>query len=595
MPPPRLRALALCALFAALPLRAAGPWQDRADRFLALANAGFQSLSRVDNEAQWTAATDVTPAHDAASETSRRAFAAFNGSPALITGARELLAHRRDLAPVTVRQLEQVLLNAAECPMTNPALVEARTAAETRQESLLNSFAFHLGDRAITLNDLDDLLARSRDLDERRAAWESSKACGPALKPGLVELRDLRNSVARELGYPDYFALEMAAYGMTTAEMVRFNDACLQALRPLYLQLHTWAKYELARRYGRPVPNRLPAHWLDNRYAQEWPGLVPAADLDARFQGRTPEWIVRTAESFYTGLGFAPLPDGFWKNSDLYPVSADGPRHKNSQTSCWHIDLGTDIRALMNVEPNADWWGTAHHELGHAHYFNCYARPEVPPLLRSGANPGFQEGIAELAALACQQDGYLRQTGVLPAGAPATDPVARLLDDALCRGVVFMFFASGPMLHWEADLYAGNLPPDRWNARWWQYVREFQGVEPPAARGEEWGDAATKSHISDSPCYYPSYAFATVLKYQLNDYIARHFLHQLPQSCNFAGHPEVGAFLRRLMEKGATEDWRKLLRETTGEELSPRAMVEYYRPLLEWLEEQNRGRKIGWE
>ncbi len=33
-----------------------------------------------------------------------------------------------------------------------------------------------------------------------------------------------------------------------------------------------------------------------------------------------------------------------------------------------------------------------------------------------------------------------------------------------------------------------------------------------------------------------------------------------------------------------------LLREKTGEDLSARAMIEYYEPLLVWLREQNEGR-----
>ena len=51
---------------------------------------------------------------------------------------------------------------------------------------------------------------------------------------------------ARELGHPDYFALEVAAYGMTTEEMVRMQEDFMRELRPLFLQLHTWAKYKLA-------------------------------------------------------------------------------------------------------------------------------------------------------------------------------------------------------------------------------------------------------------------------------------------------------------------------------------------------------------
>ena len=55
---------------------AAAPIQDRADRFLKLANAGFQSLFRVNSEAQWLAVTDVTPEHDAAVEATGKAYAA---------------------------------------------------------------------------------------------------------------------------------------------------------------------------------------------------------------------------------------------------------------------------------------------------------------------------------------------------------------------------------------------------------------------------------------------------------------------------------------------------------------------------------------
>src|SRR3954470_22291755 len=98
---------------------AASPIQERADRFLALANAGYQALYRVNAEAQWRAVTDVTPEHDAAAEATGKAYAAFNGNPAIITEARELLTHEKGLTPLSIRQLKQLLLNAAEGPMTN--------------------------------------------------------------------------------------------------------------------------------------------------------------------------------------------------------------------------------------------------------------------------------------------------------------------------------------------------------------------------------------------------------------------------------------------------------------------------------------------
>ena len=88
----------LCCVLALRPLASwppPSPIQERADRFLALVNAGYKGLYRVSSEAQWLAVTDVTPAHDAASETAGKAAAAFNGNPAIINEAKELLTHRR--------------------------------------------------------------------------------------------------------------------------------------------------------------------------------------------------------------------------------------------------------------------------------------------------------------------------------------------------------------------------------------------------------------------------------------------------------------------------------------------------------------------
>src|SRR5213082_3712612 len=297
---------------------AASPIQERADRFLKLTNAGYQALYRVNSEAQWLAVTDVTPEHDAAVAATGKAYAAFNGNPAIITEARDLLTHEKELNELTARQLKQLLLNAAEGPMTNPDLVAKRVTAETKQASILNGFEFKLNGQPITVNQIDDKLEKSVDLNERKAVWEASKQSGPALKPNLITMRDLRTGVANEMKYPDYFSLEVAAYGMTTEEMLKMLEDWIATLRPLYLQLHTWAKYKLAEKFHQPVPKKIPAHWLNNRWGQEWSGLVEAADIDKYLKARNADWIIKTAEQFYTGLGFSLLPESFWKKSDLY-------------------------------------------------------------------------------------------------------------------------------------------------------------------------------------------------------------------------------------------------------------------------------------
>jgi peptidyl-dipeptidase A len=45
------------------------------------------------------------------------------------------------------------------------------------------------------------------------------------------------------------------------------------------------------------------------------------------------------------------------------------------------------------------------------------------------------------------------------------------------------------------------------------------------------------------------------------------------------------------MRPGSSRDWRTVLKEKTGEDLSARAMVDYFQPLMVYLKEQNKGRK----
>src|SRR5438552_19099175 len=124
---------------------------------------------------------------------------------------------------------------------------------------------------------------------------------------------------------------------------------------------------------------------------------------------------------------------------------------------------------------------------------------------------------------------------------------------------------------------------------------DMQAVAPQSPRVVKFCDAATKAHNTYAPAYYYNYAFATVFKIQLHDYIARKILKQPPQSCNYADKKEVGKWLENILRKGSSEVWRKVLKDATGEDISTRAMAEYFKPLQAWLEEQNKGRQVGWE
>ena len=593
-----MKRILLFLLFCSLPAAAQQSAQGEADDFLKFYYSVYQRLYTVDSEAQWKSSTDVSDEHTGMRIGADQANAAFVGSPYIIEESRSLLKRKAELKPMTVRELEKIVYAAAHYPGTIPDVVNARVEAEANQTAVQDGFRFcydREGDtcaKVVTPNELQEILTTSTDLKERQKAWEVSKQAGPVLKPGLMKLQTLRNKMAQEMGFSSYFTLEVSDYGMSTQEMMKLLDNTIEQVKPLYQQLHYYAKVKLAQKFKQPVPKKIPAHWIGNRWAQEWPGIVDGIDLDEYVKGKSPEWIIQQAEKFYVSLGMPPLPETFWKKSDLYELPADSKRIKNTHASAWHIDLDQDVRSLMSVRPDFDWFQTTHHELGHIYYFLAYSNPGVPLILREGANRAFHEAIGDLIGIAARQVPYLKEIGVMPADAKI-DNTKLLLDEAM-GSIIFIPWSAGVMSHWEHDFYEQNLPSNEYNARWWKYVAEFQGVEPPAPRGEEYCDAATKTHINDDPAQYYDYTLAFLIKYQLHMYIAKNILKQDPHNCNYYGNKEVGKWLWDLLKQGQTRDWRQVIKEKTGEEISPRAMLEYFKPVADYLKKENKGKNVDW-
>lgn len=569
--------------------------QQEAQTFLDNYSREFQQLYYSSAKAEWEANTRIVEGDTATANKVQRAneaFASFTGSEENIEKPPELMEHKNQLTDLQNRQLDAILYAAANNPQIVDSLVSERIRLENELNNKLFGFDFKIQGESVSTNEIDRILKESVDPDERLEAWESSKEVGKVLKNGLAQVRDLRNQTVQELDYDNYFAYQVSEYGMTTEEMMNLMDRLNRELYPLFRELHTYARYELAEKYGADeVPEMLPAHWVPNRWGQDWNAMinVEGADLNAELNKKSAEELVQIAEDFYVSLGFEELPQSFYENSSLYPLPENADYKKNNHASAWHLDLKNDVRSLMSVEPNAEWYETTHHELGHVYYFMSYSNPDVPLLLRTGANRAFHEAIGSLMGLASMQKPYLERIGILPENTQ-TDQTKQLLKEAL-NYIVFIPFSSGVMSNFEHDLYAENLPKSEFNERWWELKRKYQGIAPPSERDSTYTDVASKTHIINDAAQYYDYAMSNIILFQLHDYIANEILNQDVYATNYYAEPSIGEFLSKLMRTGATKDWRKLIKDMTGSEISAEPMLDYFAPLMEWLKKENEGRE----
>jgi peptidyl-dipeptidase A len=391
---------------------------------------------------------------------------------------------------------------------------------------------------------------------------------------------------------------------MPPDSFVAVVDRLWQEVRPLYLQLHAYVRQRLVARYGAAlVPPRgmLPVHLLGNLWGQDWSNIadvvVPAApgqgggrpDLTAVLKQRQVSAVemVRMGERFYTSLGFDSLPATFWERSlFLRPRDRDVVCH----ASAWYIDDPTDLRVKMCIEPTADAFRTIHHELGHDFYFRSYKNQ--PFLYQAGANDGFHEAIGDAIALSVTPR-YLQTIGLFDSEPPATGDTLELLRQALDHAAFLPFGITIDKWRWE--VFAGKVAPDQYTKRWWELRGSYGGVMPPMARGPSDFDPGAKYHVAGNTPYM-RYFLAQVLEFQFYRALCRAAGSSGPlYRCSVYGSNAAGRRLAAMLELGASRPWPEALATLTGQhEMDATALLDYFQPLMVWLERQNRGAPVGW-
>lgn len=455
-------------------------------------------------------------------------------------------------------------------------------------------------DECLDLNQMSRILATSRDPDELRDIWQGWRRVSPPMRPQYERFVELANKGARELGFPDLGAMWRSGYDMPPAEFSAELERLWEQLRPLYLALHAHVRARLAEQYGEelvPAEGPIPAHLLGNMWAQGWTNIYPLVappegdpgfDLTEVLKAEKVDELemVRYGERFFTSLGFDPLPDTFWERS-LFTKPAD--REVVCHASAWDIDQQKDLRIKMCIEINDEDFSTIHHELGHNFYQRAYSHQ--PMLFRGSANDGFHEALGDTIALSVTP-AYLKQIGLLEQEPGAEGDIGLLMKMALDK-LAFLPFAL-VVDQWRWKVFAGEVTPENYNQAWWELRTKYQGIVPPVERTEADFDPGAKFHIpSNVP--YTRYFLADVLQFQFHRALCQEAGYKGPlHRCSIYNHKGAGEKLRRMMEMGQSRPWPGALEALTGEkEMDATAMVDYFAPLLAWLEEQNKGRKVG--
>ena len=506
----------------------------------------------------------------------------------------------------------QRMLNILKSSFVMPPPLDEELASElseitTSLEAMYGSGEYCFDDEeCYDLEAFESIIDNSRDPKELLRAWEGWHEIGKPMKPMYMRMVDIGNQGSVDLGYEGLSDLWFSKYDMPAEDFLDDTDRVWSEVKPLYDALHCHVRAKLNEHYGDEVISKtgpLPVHMLGNMWGQSWSNiydLVYEEKPDSKYidvtkiineKSLSEIQMVEYAEDFFISMGFKPLPKTFWERS-LFVKPRD--RSVVCHASAWNLDpANNDLRIKMCIEKNEEDFITIHHELGHIFYYQAYNH--IPTVFQAGANDGFHEAFGDLLTLSITPD-YLVDIGFISeddAEEAKQDPIGLLMKQAL-DGVVIVPWAL--MLDkWRSGVFDGEIDESNLNSSWWSLREEYQGINTSYERSENYFDPGAKYHIpGNTP--YTRYYLASIMQYQFHEALCNlidydGYLHE----CSIYGNKEAGDRIISTMAMGQSLHWQDAFENLTGSrQLSGKSIMNYYAPLKEWLDEENKNRTCGW-
>ena len=572
---------------------------ESAEEFVARIDKEGTELSKELNAAFWVRNTYITP--DTAVLASKAGERGLEFESNMVKQATRYRGTEMD--SVTARAIE-LILRGSSAPAPNDVAMRAELSQIlTDMEGQYGAGKYCNSEgKCRELQELEGILAESRDYDELLDVWQGWRQVSPPYRKKYQRFVEIANRGAQDFGYKNLAELWKGGYDMDSNTFTIEARSLWDQVKPFYDELHCHVRAKLSETYGSdrvPLDGPIPAHLLGNMWSQTWDNIYPmmepyqgVASLDVTAalveQGYDEVQMTKTAEGFFTSLGLPALPASFYKNSMLKK-----PRDRNvvCHASAWDIDSGNDPRIKQCVEINEEQLSTLHHELGHIYYYLMYKGQ--PSVFKGGAHDGFHEAIGDTIQLSMTPS-YLQKIGLINDIEVSYEATINEQMKLALGKIAFLPF--GKMIdEWRWKVFSGEISPEDYNAGWWKLREEYQGIKSPVMRSEADFDPGAKYHIpANTP--YTRYFLSFIMQFQFHKALCDAAGFEGPlHECSIYDNKVAGEKLGNMLAMGQSKPWPDAMEALTGQRsMDGSAIIDYFAPLNAWLKEQNQDRSCGW-
>ncbi|XP_030387391.1 angiotensin-converting enzyme isoform X2 [Scaptodrosophila lebanonensis] len=392
-------------------------------------------------------------------------------------------------------------------------------------------------------------------------------------------------------------------YRYNNDDFLKQMEQAMTELMPAYKQLHAFVRQELYRKYGADVVDvngPIPDHLFQQVLEQAWEqgsiieSYFPRIELpqyDDFVKDLSAKDLINESERFYTSLGFDPLSKEFREQQLKEPDESQ----QNDDCRAAIFDLTPHVYLKYCEKVNFRKLMQNHGHMARVYY--AQQKNQLPAYYFNSYD--LEYSVGEAVILSAASPTHLTSIG-LAKGVQFTDK--SLMNRLFRMGIhtilkIPMYYVHTKVMN---DLLNGTVDMDTVNRLYWKLMEQHAGIEPPTDRPENAIDFPYKFYVNIEQNHQTKKFVSEILGYQFYRALCQKTGHRgLLHNCDFYGNYAVGSDLKSMMSLGSSKPWQEVIAKILlpdNANLSSLALLEYYQPILNWLNAHNKetNAKIGW-
>lgn len=403
--------------------------------------------------------------------------------------------------------------------------------------------------------------------EELKDAWDYVKQAGEDLSDSLLLLVRMRNTLARKVGFDNYFEMKVFLDDLDVAYVDSVMEVLDEHTRIPYQLIVKDVQKTVMERYHPQEPRIMPWHMRGNFLQYGW--RANGAERDAYYSYVS---MVDVATRFYGGVGL-DIKDVLMR-SDL------NGRKKYPVFTCFNIDRSGDVRLLCDITGTENDLRSLMSQAGTAVYVKNIPNT-LPYILKIPSSELLRHGVAAFFSRMTGYSNWVLSMGILSvsqAGDLRGTYQKRLKSEQI-------FWLRWGIMIYEFEKLMYKDPDQDLNSLWMNLVNRYLNVD---FEGEGKGKAywAAENYFILDPCSFHNHILGEIWASQLIHYFCSSDTRNgLEDNPNFVGNERIGEHLKKyVFAAGASKTWDQVTLEATGSELSLDAFLKQFTLVPDSLE-----------